>query len=321
MHWLHRLLLVLGLLVAAVAPAATARADARDEAAEHFKRGTDLYDEGDFRAALIEFRRAYALAPNFKVLFNIGNVQYQLGDYAGAKKTLEQYLEEGGARIEGDRRAAVENDIRRLEQRVAYVTITIDVDEATVTIDDVEVGTSPLREPVAVSAGRRRISVRKSGYREETKQLDLAGGDRQSLSIDLEPLTGQPLPPPPPPSGGEKSAGSGDVPWGAWATAAGFGAGTLVFGLLALNAKANLDEAKGLPTTAEALTDKRDQMLAFGIVTDILAAGTIITGSVAIYLTVTAGDDAPSSSGGTSEPAPEVALRIGPAGLGLVGTF
>jgi hypothetical protein len=317
MHSLHRLILALGLFLAVVAPAAHALADAREEAAEHFKRGADLYDDEDFRAALIEFRRAYALAPNFKVLFNIGNVQYQLGDYAGALKTLQQYLDEGGPRIEADRRAAVENDIERLKQRVAYLAITVDVAGATILVDDVEVGTTPLSEPVAVSAGRRKISARKSGHREDQKVLDLAGGDRQDLTLVLEPLSQSPGPKPQPPSGTKEGS---SVPWGAWATAAGFGAGCVVFGLLALNAKSNLDEAKRLPTTAEALEEKRNQTLAFGIVTDILAAGAVITGSVAIYLTV-AGDEKDSPSDASAPPSPEVAITVSPAGLGLGGTF
>lgn len=312
MRLISRIFLILAVVFATSTATAPVFADAREDAAVHFKRGTELYGEGDFRAALIEFRRAYQLAPHFKVLFNIGQVQYQLGDYAGAMKTLQQYLDEGGTRIEPDRRAVVEADIERLKDRVAYVTVVTDVEDAKVFVDDIEVGTTPLGEPIAVSAGRRKIAVRKQGYRDESQYLDLAGGDRREVELSLESIVTQPLPAPAPvtPRPEEPSA---EVPWGAWATTAGFGAGCLVFGLLALNAKANLDEAKRLPTTAETLDEKRTQMLAFAVVTDILAAGAVITGSVAIYLTATAGDE-PAN-------APSAAITVSPAGLGLSGTF
>ena len=41
------------------------------EARERFQRGVDLYKEGSFDAALAEFNKAYELAPNFRVLYNM----------------------------------------------------------------------------------------------------------------------------------------------------------------------------------------------------------------------------------------------------------
>jgi len=58
------------------------------EAGKHFQRGVTLYNETDYRAALVEFRRAYDLAPNAAVLYNIGETEYQLRDYASALITL-----------------------------------------------------------------------------------------------------------------------------------------------------------------------------------------------------------------------------------------
>ena len=55
-----------------------------DQAKAHFKTGTELYDENNFRGALVEFQRAYQLAPSYRVLYNIGQVDMELADYAGA---------------------------------------------------------------------------------------------------------------------------------------------------------------------------------------------------------------------------------------------
>src|SRR5438105_150249 len=59
----------------APAPAAAANPD---EAAMRFKRGLELYEEQDFPNALIEFRRAYELQPSYKILYNLGQVCFQL---------------------------------------------------------------------------------------------------------------------------------------------------------------------------------------------------------------------------------------------------
>src|SRR5690349_11541014 len=66
-----------------------------DEAQMRFKRGLELYDEQDFQNALIEFRRAYELQPTYKILYNLGQVCYQLTEYACALRNFEKYLKEG----------------------------------------------------------------------------------------------------------------------------------------------------------------------------------------------------------------------------------
>src|SRR5262245_54376929 len=62
------------------------------EAKQRFDRGLELYAEGEYPLALIEFTRAYELVPNYRVLYNIGQVCIQLGQYANARRALEEYL-------------------------------------------------------------------------------------------------------------------------------------------------------------------------------------------------------------------------------------
>ena len=57
--------------IEAVAQNAPTKAQ-QQEAATRFKKGLDLFKDGDYQASLIEFRRANELAPNYNVLYNIG---------------------------------------------------------------------------------------------------------------------------------------------------------------------------------------------------------------------------------------------------------
>jgi len=78
-------------LVGAVSRAA--HADAKlDEAKQHLAAATQLYDENNFRGALVELQRAYELAPSYKILFNIGQVEMELQDYAAALQAYSRYL-------------------------------------------------------------------------------------------------------------------------------------------------------------------------------------------------------------------------------------
>src|SRR5689334_21096548 len=86
--------LVLGVFLrGAVAHADDAPAAAADRS---FRHGVTLFDQKDFPSALAEFERAYALAPEYRVLYNIGLVRFQLGDHAGAYEAFRRYLADGG---------------------------------------------------------------------------------------------------------------------------------------------------------------------------------------------------------------------------------
>src|SRR5262249_55189587 len=80
---------------------------ASEEASTRFQRGLQLFDEGDYTLALVEFERAYQLAPNYRALYNIALVDIQLARYADVARTLETYLRDGGDAIGAARRAEV----------------------------------------------------------------------------------------------------------------------------------------------------------------------------------------------------------------------
>jgi tetratricopeptide (TPR) repeat protein len=154
-------------------------------AATHFDRGVKLYEERDFRTALVEFERAYALSPQYRVLYNIGQCRYQLEDYVGSLQAFDKYLSGGSEQIPQDRREQVQASINELRGRVAHVRVVANVDGAEVTVDDAIVGTTPLPAPLLVSAGRRKIATRKAG-RSVVHLVDLAGEDAVDVAFELD---------------------------------------------------------------------------------------------------------------------------------------
>jgi tetratricopeptide (TPR) repeat protein len=65
---------------------------ARAEARDVFRAGVERFNDGSFKAALVKFQKAYALAPLPAVLFNIATCQMQLQRYDEALDTFERYL-------------------------------------------------------------------------------------------------------------------------------------------------------------------------------------------------------------------------------------
>ena len=64
--------------VAAEAPGRTQTEGNVEKARASFQQGVDLFHEGNFEAALAEFRKAYATAPSYRLLYNIAQAYYEI---------------------------------------------------------------------------------------------------------------------------------------------------------------------------------------------------------------------------------------------------
>lgn len=175
----------------ATSPAATPSApdnpnsDARFQARQRFDAGMKLYEEGDYALALLEFERAHSLVPGYRVLYNIGQVNIQLGRYARATRKLRQYLADGGDQIPDDRRASVLADLDMLAGRTATLLVVVNVPDAEIVLDGDILATSPMLTPMLVDAGEHRLTARKHGYLDQTRPIAMAGRDQLRLELVL----------------------------------------------------------------------------------------------------------------------------------------
>lgn len=190
-----RTLLLLSLLFAAACPlpvmaqeddAATESDPRMEEAQSRFAEATALFDRGDYESALAEFQEIYALMEGHPrrsfVLFNIGLTQEELFRYDEALATYRRFLEE--APRPAPREDEVRGAIERLVPRLATLTITTNVPEAEVWVDERRVGTAP--GSVSVTGGRHVIELRAQGYNPARTDLQVAARTEPSLNLELD---------------------------------------------------------------------------------------------------------------------------------------
>jgi hypothetical protein len=130
-----------------------------DVAATHFALGVEFYKQRKFEEASIEFAMAYDLKPSYKIFFNIGQAENMLEHYAEALKAYRAYLEQSGESIPEDRRVLVENELKRLINRVGYIEVNGDYQGASILIDGEAKGVLPLTAPIIVDIGKREVEV------------------------------------------------------------------------------------------------------------------------------------------------------------------
>ncbi len=297
------------------------------EARAHFERGVTFYSEADFSAALVEFRRAYALAPAWQVLFNIGQSYFQLHNYAGALVTLTRFLDEGQDRVPEARRAVVDAERADLANRVGHAKVASSPAGATITIDDVEVGVTPLSEPTLVSVGVRRVKAALPGGTTLEQEVSVPAGETVDVHFDF-PESPPPVPapppqaavvapvamrraaPPPPPS---PSHGAAFAAFGVSVAGAAVGA---VFGVLTLHDKSRLEgecAGKACSPGSQADIDAVGRDGTFSTVAFGVAAAAVVVGTV---LWVTGSSPHPRDSSAAVAPP---RLRFGPGFVG--GSF
>jgi hypothetical protein len=174
--------------LALLVSAAAAAEETNDEKARTwFKQGVKRFDEQKFDDALYAFEQADRLNPSWKIAFNIGQCQAALKRYGLAIEAFERYLAEGGDEVPDDRRTKVLDELSQFRKMVGGVMVTGE-DDVVVVIDDIVRGSTPMNQPILVTAGVKHNikmvkqeevlkTVQETVRGESTLEIRVSGGE------------------------------------------------------------------------------------------------------------------------------------------------
>jgi tetratricopeptide (TPR) repeat protein len=166
-------------------PSAPAAEDPKVAAHAHFDEGLAASNDQRFGEAAVEFEKAYALWPDFRVLYNIGKVRMALGRFAEGVDAFEAYLEKGGDEIAPERKQEVRDAIAAQQAHLATVTVRASPDGAEIRVDGKLVGLSPLAAPVRVTEGKHTIEALLPSRPVQLRELDLPGASTIDVVLDF----------------------------------------------------------------------------------------------------------------------------------------
>lgn len=296
-----------------------AREDQQREAQRRFHAGVQLYQDGDAAAAQVEFRRAYDLAPNHRILFNLGQVAYQLHDWVSARAALERYLREGAEQIPDARRREVEQTLAIVVQRIGAIAIDGGAGEE-LRIDDVRVGRAPLAAAIAVNVGRRKVAWTTSSGAEVARVVDVPGGETVRVRIPARAPVIVDRPSRADAALAVRASGR-ETPtaqrrehlWLPWTATALLAAGGAAAAVVAARASQDLQSARDdFPASRAELDDLQHRTRVWSAVSDGLFVGAAVFAGVSLYLTLARDDEPPS-------PRRRAALRLTPTGIAFGG--
>jgi hypothetical protein len=315
----RHVVVVLAVTLVAASAHAGPTDEARKEAKALFDQGIKLAENGDSKGALASFRAAYAKAPTFRVLYNIGQLCWRIGDGACAVRAYKQYLDDGGPNVPAARRQAVEGEIRALSRTVGYIRVITSISDAEVTIDDQTVGRTPIATAWIANGGSHKAVLVKDDKRIErnvvvisgetaTVVLDVGRDDNGSVAA-LPPAAPADEPKKPPPEDHSSDPPpEKHVPIVPWVVTGMFAAGTVVTGILAAGAYSSFKSTRdSYPVTRDDLDSAQGKARDLFIVTSVLGAATVISLGIAGYLTLSSSSSA------------KVGVAAGPTGIAIVG--
>ena len=190
-----RALLWLALGCALSSAARANPAEDQEIAKAHFATGLSYYDTGRYRPAVNEFREAYRLVPRPELLYNIARAYEKVED---AGRATDYYLRYLAARPAATEKAEVTAALARLKHRVGWILIHGTVPDASLFIDGEPAGAYPA-PPLAVTAGRHDVVMRRDGFIDATARVVVVGERTAEISLELRDSRALLATPPPPP--------------------------------------------------------------------------------------------------------------------------
>ena len=185
--WLRCLLALV--LLGRAAPLQAAPGDIEAETRRRCDRGFRLAGEGDFAGAAAEYRRAFELSGETEPLFNLGVLLAKLNRSAQVVTTLDQLLREpkGLPQPSLDRARRIRDEHAA---RVGQLRLASNV-PAQIEIDNLDVGRTPLTQPLVLTTGTHLLTVTAPGYTPLRRQVEIVAGEIATLSVTLASADGR----------------------------------------------------------------------------------------------------------------------------------
>lgn len=155
----------------------------RQLANRHFRRGVQLFDQGDAQAALVEFLRSNEESASVPALRNAALCLVRLVRHAEAVEMFDRALRLPAAT---PAELAELTDLRDgIRAALGTLELTLNVDGARVILDGRDLGARP-PSTLRLASGRHPLRVEKPGYLPYSGFADIQAGETLTLDVALE---------------------------------------------------------------------------------------------------------------------------------------
>ena len=156
-----------------------------EQARLHFAQGMRLVREEQWSGALAEFEVSLQLHATQAASYNRALCLKNLNRYTEALAAFNDFIERYGSQITPEHRAQVERYAGEIRVLLTQVTVRVSMGGATISVNDEEVGTSPLARPLLLLSGPYTFEVRRDGYEPLRRTVVVVAGREMLERFDL----------------------------------------------------------------------------------------------------------------------------------------
>jgi PEGA domain len=157
---------------------------------QHMDNGIKLYQDGNFLAAIVEFRAAYEAHPKASPLVNIALCYKAKFNYPKAIETLETALARHSDTMDASDKQAATDAIADMRALLAYASVELTPKQATLLVDGEEQAPGASNKPIPLGPGAHQIAARAEGYAPSEQIVTVASGERPTVKLALVPDKG-----------------------------------------------------------------------------------------------------------------------------------
>ncbi|HZU84552.1 MAG TPA: hypothetical protein VE987_16595, partial [Polyangiaceae bacterium] len=265
-----------------------------EEARTHFAAGVALLRDPKaprYEEAYREFKAAYAAAPSYRILGNLGLCAMKIERDGEAIQAYELYLKEAGFELTSEEREQIERDLLTLKAGNVQVTVSSDPPGATIVDvrtpvqgDEIRNAYGEVLTPLTLSLrhGHHVIRARLPGYVDQEWEFEAAGSTMPPhvfvmakppvvAAVEAPVVTERPVP---------------KVAYATGAISLALAAGGAVTGALALK-KHNDFNSLNDGNHVAAAESARSQGQTLNVLTDVLLGSAVLGAVVTLYVVAT----------------------------------
>lgn len=270
--------------------------DDKELAKKHFKAGLLLLEVENYAVAADEFKKSIELYPTKTGYFNLASCHRELKNFMAAMDTIGDLKIKFAEELDGkwqDEISAFEQSVAEQTQEIA---LTVNVTGATVEVNGLVVGKTPLGRNLLLAPGDHKIEVLHKEHKDLVYPLTVVSIEKaiQPLSLSMEPKSAES-----PPAWETqknihfmsdediKSTGKRRVwTWVAYSICGAAGVSAIVTGALNLSWTDELKKECGGTNCRPSLKDEAQLVQRLGTATNVLigvSAASLILGTILLF--------------------------------------
>jgi hypothetical protein len=150
-----------------------------------YEAGKLLYGDKDYANAIVKFKQAHKLSGDPRLHWNIAVCEKMLRQYSRMIESVRRYRTEAASMLTADDITQADEIVKTVEGFISELELKVDQKKVEIWVDGEKIAVTPLAQKVFLDVGKRTIAIKKEGYKDVVRKIEVPGGTKVALDIHM----------------------------------------------------------------------------------------------------------------------------------------